>query len=301
MTNISKILVVDDEEFNLDILTELLSAADYNVISAENGQQGLDKLRAHPDVSVIVLDRMMPTMNGMEMLRELKASEQWKSIPVIMQTAAASSQQILEGIQAGVYYYLAKPYDESLLLSIVRAALQDFRSRAEMQSAIYKQRSILGLMQRARFHFRTLEEASNLAYYMAGCFPKPDEAVYGLSELMVNAIEHGNLGISYDEKGTLVQNGGLQAEIERRLRLPENRSKFAVMEYETQPGQLTITIRDEGKGFDWKHYLDFSPARAMDPNGRGIALTKVRAFPNLEYQGAGNIVVCRVRMEIPNP
>jgi CheY-like chemotaxis protein len=292
-----KVLAVDDEEFNLDILTDFLTDAGYEVVSAQGGEQGLARLKQHPDVDVIVIDRMMPNMDGLEMLKHLKKDELYKDIPVIMQTAAASSQQILEGIQAGVYYYLAKPYDEALLLSIVKAALLECKARLEMRDEVQKQRRTLGLMERARFRFRTIEENNNLCYFIANCFPNPADAVYGLNELMVNAIEHGNLGITYDEKSDLVQNGIWREEVERRLQLPQYAEKFATLEYEVQEKNLVVTIKDQGRGFNWQNYVDFSPQRAMDPNGRGIAIAKVRSFPHLEYRGLGNEVVCTLPKE----
>ena len=283
MKNNPKILIIDDEEFNLDILTDFLSDAGYEVVSASDGEQGLAKLKQNPDVDVIVVDRMMPNMNGIEMLKHIKADEQFKDIPVIMQTAAASSQQILEGIQAGVYYYLAKPYDEALLLSIVRSALQEYSSRSEMRDELQKHKRILGLMERARFRFRTIEETNNLCYFIANCFPNPEKVVYGLNEIMVNAIEHGNLGISYKEKTELVLNGIWHEEINKRLNIPKYADKFATLEYEAQEYNFVVKIKDQGKGFNWSEYMELSPQRAMDPNGRGIALAKSGAFSSVEY------------------
>lgn len=289
-----KILAVDDEEFNLDILTDLLGGAGFSVVCAEDGEAAIARLEQHPDIEAIVLDRMMPRMDGIAMLHQIKRHEQWRHIPVIMQTAAAGNKQIQEGIEAGAYYYLAKPYDETLLLTIVRSALQDRLRRQQMQEEILKQRKAAGLIQRARFHFRTLKDVDILARFIADCFPKPDEALYGLTELMVNAIEHGNLGISYELKGELMQKGQVSAEIERRLNLSDYMDKIASLDFEATPAQLVVIITDQGAGFDWRHYLDFSPTRAMDPNGRGIALARLRSFPDMEYIGKGNQVVCRV-------
>lgn len=289
-----KILAVDDEEFNLDIMTEYLESAGFEVIGAVDGTQALEKIKKIPDISVIVLDRMMPNMDGMAVLKALHEDETLREIPVIMQTAAASSRQIQEGIEAGVYYYLAKPYNEALLLSIIRAALKDSVGRSEMREQVKKQRRTLGLMEMGRFRFRTLEETNNLSYFIANCFPSPEHMVYGLNELMVNAVEHGNLGITYGEKTELILNGIWQQEVERRLQLPEHRNKYATLEYTVNDKEFTVTIRDQGEGFEWEKYLKLSASRATDPNGRGIAIAKMKSFPTLEYKGSGNIVVCSV-------
>ncbi len=290
-----KILAVDDEEFNLDIISEYLSDAGFDVICAGDGKQALEQLKKHPDVEVIVLDRMMPNMDGMAVLKALHEDKEFKDIPVIMQTAAASSKRIQEGIEAGVYYYLAKPYNEALLLSIVRAALKDSIGRRELRDQVHKQQRTLGLMEKGIFRFRTLEETNNLCYFIANCFPEPENMVYGLNELMINAIEHGNLGITYNEKTLLSLSGQWHSEIERRQALPEYRDKYAVIEYTANEQELVVSIRDQGEGFDWENYMELSPKRATDPNGRGIAIARMKSFPILEYKGNGSEVVCTIK------
>ena len=117
----------------------------------------------------------------------------------------------------------------------------------------------------------------------------------GLSELLINAIEHGNLGISYAHKNLLKREGSWEAEITRRLSLPEYSGKKATVHFQRRNGLITFTITDQGQGFDWKKYLDFDPERAFDPNGRGIAMAGKIAFSRIEYQGTGNQVIATVK------
>lgn len=289
-----KILAVDDEEFNLDIISEYLTDAGFDVVCAIDGTQAMEKLKQHTDVAVIVLDRMMPNMDGMAVLKILRDDEVFQDIPIIMQTAAASSKRIQEGIDAGVYYYLAKPYNEALLLSIVRAALKDSIGRRELREQVLKHERALGMMEKGVFRFRTLEEANNLSYFIANCFPEPESMVYGLNELMINAVEHGNLGITYNEKMELSLNGQWRAEVEHRLQLPENKDRYAVIEFNANKDCYYISIRDQGQGFEWKNFMELSPTRATDPNGRGIAIARMKSFPSLEFKGTGSEVVCTV-------
>jgi CheY-like chemotaxis protein len=290
-----KILTVDDEEFNLDILGEYLTDAGYEVISAEDGQQALDQLEANPDIDVIVLDRMMPRLDGMACLSKLKSDDRFRSIPVIMQTAAASHEHIRQGIEAGVFYYLTKPYEDSLLISLVGSALEQVRSQVNLQSAVRQNKDILGLLEQARFKFRTLEEARQLSVYIANAFPDPETVVYGLSELMINAIEHGNLGITYSEKTKLVLSGQWHDEVNRRLSDPQFKDRYAILDVNAKDNLIEARIIDMGEGFDHKAYLELSPERATDPHGRGIATTRMLSFDDLQYQGRGNEVVVRTR------
>ena len=95
------ILVVDDEIFNLEILSEHLSDEGYNVASAEDGAKAWALLEETPErFDTVLLDRMMPHMNGMEVLERIKGHSQLNMLPVIMQTAKAASQDILEGLEA---------------------------------------------------------------------------------------------------------------------------------------------------------------------------------------------------------
>ena len=126
------------------------------------------------------------------------------------QTAAAAQHEVEEGIKAGVFYYLTKPYKREMLMGIVRSAILHGESLHAMSAQLVKNISVLGLMKHGTFQFRTLEEANILATFIAQCCPVPTSASLGLSELMVNAIEHGNLGITYAEKSSLVKGGTWQ-------------------------------------------------------------------------------------------
>jgi hypothetical protein len=152
-------------------------------------------------------------------------------------------------------------------------------------------------MEQSRFRFQTLEEAKNLAFLIANCFPDPEAVVYGLNEMLINAVEHGNLGITYSEKTQLILEGRLFEEIERRLIQPEHKRKWAYLSFEASEHVIQVRIKDQGNGFDWRQYLEISPERATHPHGRGIATSKLMSFTSLEYIGCGNEVVCTVTLK----
>lgn len=294
MSSDRKILIVEDDAFNLDILRFHISRAGYDAIPANDGLIALERLEQHPDVGAIVLDRMMPNMDGMQFFNAIKEKPCYRNIPVVMQTAAALPEQVIEGIDAGVYYYLTKPYDQRTLLAIVDCAVKDAQTKNHLEKEVLRHTPIPGLMRRSSslFHFRTIQEASNLAYYVANCLPHPSKAIFGLHELLVNAVEHGNLGIGYEEKTALIMKGELNEEIKRRASQTDYTNKFAQLHLEVEDGAAAIRIKDEGHGFDWRRYLHISPDRACDPHGRSIALARKHSFADLEYVGDGNEVVC---------
>ncbi len=292
-----KILSVDDDPLNRDILTEYLTEGGYEVIEADDGDTALELLNTVSGIDAIVLDRMMPRLDGMEVLKAVKADARFADIPVIMQSAASARDQILQGIKAGVYYYLTKPYEDQMLLAIVGAALQDVASKKKLREEVSQHRRVMGLMENSRFRFRTMEEAKNIAFLIANCFPDPESVVYGLNEMLINAVEHGNLGITYDEKKQLIFEGRLYEEIDRRLALPSNKDKWAYLSFETAEDALRVVIKDQGAGFDWRQYMDISPDRATDPNGRGIATSRLLSFNAVEYRGCGNEVACSASLK----
>ncbi len=289
-----RILVVDDEPFNLEIIGDVLDDPAYIVTKAENGEVAWAIMQEAPLPHLLVLDRMMPVMDGMELLRRIKADARFQAIPVIMQTAASSSEQIAEGIAAGAWYYLPKPYAPNDLLTIVRAALEDVAEEQALRRAAHHRDSVLELLDTADFSFRTLEHARLLSASLAGLCPDPVRAALGLSELMVNAIEHGNLGIGYAEKADMRRNGSWESAIADRLADAVTGARWAHVSVRRDADALVFTISDEGKGFDWTRYIDFDPERVFDPNGRGIAMARHACFAAIEYRGCGNVVVARV-------
>jgi DNA-binding response OmpR family regulator len=289
------ILVVDDEPLNLEIIGEFLDDPDYQLSNAEHGETAWQQLLvADPPFDLILLDRMMPVMNGMELLRRVKADSRFAHLPVIMQTAASAPEEVREGIEAGAYYYLTKPYQPTALHAIVRAALDEISERRRATASTLTPGLELG--DRTEFLFRSLDEAHYLAGALAALCPDPGPVAMGLTELLVNAIEHGNLEISYAEKKQLRQSDGWEDEVARRLRLPEFAERVAKVTIERAPDEVCFVVEDAGQGFDWQTYLEFDPQRAFDPNGRGIAMARQVSFAQLQYRGRGNIVAAVVAL-----
>ncbi|MBF0460670.1 MAG: ATP-binding protein [Magnetococcales bacterium] len=141
------------------------------------------------------------------------------------------------------------------------------------------------------YSFKTPDEARALASSLAQLCPDPEQSRIGLMELLLNAVEHGNLGVSYAEKTELVQQSAFHAELERRLRLPEYCDRTATVSVTRTDDEIHFLIRDQGTGFDWSSYLEIDPVRVLDPNGRGIAWAKNVSFQHIEYHGIGNEVL----------
>ena len=289
------VLVVDDEALNLELIALYLDDTGIRPVCVDDGETAMGMLHNSPDkYSAVLLDRMLPGVDGLDMLRSIKSDSELAMLPVIMQTAKDSDEEMLEGLQSGAYYYLTKPYDRQTLVAIVKTAVNDYRNYRQLQTNVKQAAHTLKMMNRGRFTFRTLEEARSLAAMLANACDDSDHVVLGLTELMVNAVEHGNLGIGYEEKSRLNLSGEWEKEIMFRLNQPENSQKRATVEFERHENRIMFAILDQGEGFEWRRYVELSPERALDSHGRGIAMANSISFDSIEYRGAGNEVCVTV-------
>ena len=123
MSDLKKILVVDDEFDLVEMVTMRLEANNYQVISALDGQEGLDKARNEkPDL--IILDLMLPKIDGYKVCRMLKFDEKYKQIPIILFTARAQESDMKLGEEVGADAYLTKPFEPGILLAKVSELLK---------------------------------------------------------------------------------------------------------------------------------------------------------------------------------
>jgi CheY-like chemotaxis protein len=117
-----RILVVDDNVINLDLIRKILHLEGYEVIIAESGVEALEKIQLHkPDLAL--LDVIMPDMNGYELCRRVRQLPEGKTIPVIMLTAASSETDRKEAIGAGATDMIGKPFDMDSLRTYIHSLL----------------------------------------------------------------------------------------------------------------------------------------------------------------------------------
>ncbi len=114
-----KVLVVDDDMRNIFALTSILKARGMNVIYAENGKEGVKMLKANPDVHLVLMDTMMPEMDGLEATREIRKMSEFVQLPIISLTAKAMKGDREKCLEAGASEYITKPVDEDHLLALM--------------------------------------------------------------------------------------------------------------------------------------------------------------------------------------
>jgi adenylate cyclase len=118
-----KVLIVDDEPFNVDYLEQELEDLDYDILTAVNGRDALDKIQSEPP-DLVLLDIMMPVLDGFAVLAQIKADPRLRDIPVIVISASNDLESVVKGIQQGAEDYLPKPFEPTLLHARITASLE---------------------------------------------------------------------------------------------------------------------------------------------------------------------------------
>ncbi|MCB1516284.1 MAG: response regulator [Hyphomicrobiaceae bacterium] len=114
-----RVLTVDDSRTMLAMLKHTLAGAGYEVLQAEDGQQGLDVLQGNP-VDVVITDVNMPVMDGIEFIRQVRATGAHQSLPILILTTETSQEKRDEGRAAGGTGWIVKPFDPEKLLSVIK-------------------------------------------------------------------------------------------------------------------------------------------------------------------------------------
>lgn len=133
-----------------------------------------------------------------------------------------------------------------------------------------------------------------LSQELAQAFPLPAQYRTGIYELLINAMEHGTLGIGFAAKTDLIRSGKWREEVDRRLALPENIGKKVTTRLAVSPGECRLTITDPGQGFPWRDYLA-QPGFGKRPNGRGLLIAFHSGFDEIFFNTTGNAVTCVAR------
>jgi len=172
-----KILIVDDEPFNVDYLEQELEELNYATISATNGQEALAKVAAEsPDL--ILLDIMMPVMDGFEALSRLKAEAATRNIPVIVISANSDLKSVVRGIEMGAEDYLPKPFEPALLKARISSSLEKKALRDLEQRYLKSLERELEIGRQIQQSFLPSELPQVTGWEIAACF-KPAREVAG--------------------------------------------------------------------------------------------------------------------------
>jgi len=289
-----KVLIVEDDFFSRKYLLDLLTFASFNCVAAKNGYEALDIYdEFKPDV--VLTDIQMPGMSGLQLLEEIKKRKQ--NTIIIMTTAYGSEDFAIRALQLGANNYLKKPIQDTDIIPVLRkyeSILGQPPNAFEFGKAV-KRNLILEFTSGSNVITKVVER---LMWELDPVFDENEKIniELGLLELITNALEHGNLAITYEEKVKAMQNLTFDELVNERLANPILANRHIFVEYEFDLNCCQWTISDEGDGFDWTKIPNpTSDSKILELSGRGIFITRF-LFDEMEYLGKGNIV--RVKKNI---
>lgn len=278
------ILAVDDEEVNLELLSLTIQRLGCKPIEAHDGQEAWEYLNAHPEeVDLVILDRMMPKMTGTYLSSRIHQNPDMQHIPIVFQSGKVGANNHVEAVDAGAQFYLTKPFARQDLVDMIRSAAY----RVDHYRILRQRIREIGYPSEKIMAITCLEDVYDVAAKLARFFPEKKAMIQGIFELLLNAFEHGVLGIGFELKSQLIREDNWLEEIYRRSKLPENADRHATVSIEYQLDKLSVVTRDPGEGFDWQRYITFDPDHVTRLNGRGCADAH-RVIPGLEYRNNGS-------------
>ncbi len=284
-----KILIIDDEKPVRDVLNIALSEEGYESYQAPSGELGFELFKSsEPDI--VLTDVMMPGIDGIEVTKRMKA--QRDDIDVVVMSGFGTEELVVNALRAGASNYIKKPivFDElfKILDDIIfnrenRKRFVIFREIVESEHkdiAIGNDVSrVWGAVNQILFNAQAVADPNSL-----------EGMCIGLYELLINAIEHGNLGITFREKSDALQNNTYRELLESRMKRADSEGMVVRIESDYEPSSITVEIRDQGEGFDLSTLPDLKDAEAiLSDHGRGVLLATL-FYDSVDYSEPGNCV-----------
>ncbi len=286
--NNTKILIVDDQQVLRNVLVKFIQKAGFEPIEAEDGKKAIDLYRTlHP--AVVLSDIMMPRMDGLTLLNEIKKID--SQAVVILMTGYGNEDVLLKALRGGASNYFKKPFNFHEIVEVIKHLL---KHQTELDlSQVY---SPYLVKESKHFVFKTIDAdifpiINQITLHFKNIVPLSEilNLKVGIEEILKNAVEHGNLSITTDEKNKAIERGKFGELVEDRLKKGGNADKKIFVNAEVTADLLKVTIRDEGDGFNWQSLPDLQAESLLQYSGRGIFLTRIY-FDELIYNQKGNEV-----------
>lgn len=286
-----KILIVDDEPGTLEYMALMADRAGHEVRTALDGESGLRAFKEYkPDL--IITDLQMPGLSGLEMLEAIRREN--RRVIVIIVTGHGDERSATEALRLHANDYINKPVRPRQMDALLRkyAGIVESSNIAHQIPGMVVERHTT-----IRFDSRVemVPEIADFLLSDAASLLGEEERLgvhLGLNELIMNAVEHGNLRISADEKSAAMSEGqqGLARLYQNRLADAELAARRVTVEFRLRDGKCEWVISDEGDGFDYNRVSDPTRTAGLASlTGRGIYLSRYQ-FDELEFLGRGNQV-----------
>jgi DNA-binding response OmpR family regulator len=286
-----RVLIADDQEALRELLSRLLTREGFEPIEAADGVQAVELFRTQAPL-VVVSDIMMPRMDGLALLTELKRID--RSAVVILMTGQGNEEILLRALRGGATNFFRKPFNVRELMDEIRRVV-DFRmeaARSTLFSPFLVSEKKTFVIPRADSPYFPI--VNQVTLQLPCILPEEDilNLKIGIEEMIVNAVEHGNLGITFEEKNKAISEGTLANLLAQRGKESDAHGRQVFVTASLTPEAFEVVVRDEGRGFDWRRLPIVAPENLMSFNGRGIFLTKIY-FDEVRYNEKGTEVTLR--------
>ncbi len=289
------ILIVDDEPSIRNLLADYFQSLNYRISTAEQAEPALEMINNDSKIDLLITDIDLPGMSGIDLLRMTR--ELKPDIPVVIITGLKTLEYAISAIKNGAHDYITKPFDPADVRKVVEKVLR-YRLSSQKREKLF---SFTGSMN-INFEIPTSQiDAGVVSEYLAkfllnsGFCPQDDfhQLYVALMETLINAIEHGNLELPSSIKGNDFNKLMRFEELrEKRLNDPRYGERKIKVSFLYHPRRFSLTISDEGPGFDWKDYLNpqhqISQA-STKPYGRGFMLIR-HVVDEVYFNEQGNAI-----------
>lgn len=271
----------------------------FGVVYLQEHISTLDKLSTLAGrLSAVILDWRSEDAKDGRFAEALAVKAAELGLPVLTFVAASRTNDIRIVSEAGMSNILPIPCQ----LADLKTALDTLVSRSwlDRQNSGFGLNDAAALLESCRFRFRTPDDVEKLVPLIAGIFPDPARTAPGIAELMMNAIEHGNLEIGHDRKGEWIARGIYRNELLKRLQTPPYSNRRAELILNRRDDGVMVVIMDEGCGFCWQDVIYDDPhekGAVTGEGGEGLAKAKRDSFDDLRFNHVGNQVMAFVSDE----
>jgi anti-sigma regulatory factor (Ser/Thr protein kinase)/ActR/RegA family two-component response regulator len=288
------ILVLESNDQESKFVLSALCSEGYTTVFKQHLQDILSELNQNDQYyQAVIVKHSLIQPQDYGLLNDVLALSNKQNKHFILTSCTDADAVTKNELFSGQNCHLIEPLNADLLLSALESNTSDQCENEPTPSSM----DPMTWLNFVQFKIKTIPEAQALTQFIAQLFPDPQRVELGLNELMINAIEHGNLGISHPEKSRLLNQGFWPEEISMRMLRPENISKHVEVYIHKCTEEITVKITDQGNGFEWRQFLEMSSDRVSDLHGRGIYIAKMLSFDSLEYLDEGRTAKATVRLK----
>lgn len=289
----ARILLIDDEELVREELGGLLGDEGYELVTGSDGEEGLKLFRSQkPDM--VITDVRMPRRDGLSVAMTIRQED--PSVPVTVITGHGNESMAIDALRAGVTDFIKKPVRLDDLVAAL-ARMEAARRPAGLE--VGQLPESVEIVERA-WSYRLENDLAAVPTFVdhvtrscAGDLDRVAALELGLAlrEMLINAIEHGNLAVTYDEKSRAMDSQeGMGPLIAHRSGLHRYMGRRVDVTVRRLARRLVARITDEGEGFDWRSLPDPNdPMNLLSSHGRGILLARM-SVDTLTFNEKGNEV-----------